>query len=95
MMTPTRLLAWSARLVATAARFRGMALSVVVALGACSADPHVASGDAPEEKVLYVYNWADYIGKNTLAEFERASGIKVVYDTYDADERLCRATDIE
>jgi putrescine transport system substrate-binding protein len=88
MMTPTRLLACSARLVATAARFRGMALSAVVALGACSADPHVPSGGAPEEKVLYVYNWADYIGKNTLAEFERATGIKVVYDTYDADETL-------
>jgi len=88
MMTPTRLLACSARLVATAARFRSMALSAVAALGACSADPHEASGGAPEEKVLYVYNWADYIGKNTLAEFERATGIKVVYDTYDADETL-------
>ena len=43
---------------------------------------------APEEKVLYVYNWADYIGKQTLADFERASGIRVVYDTYDADETL-------
>jgi len=43
---------------------------------------------APEEKVLYVYNWADYIGKTTLADFERATGIKVVYDTYDSDETL-------
>ncbi len=43
---------------------------------------------AAEEKVLYVYNWADYIGKTTLADFERATGIKVVYDTYDSDETL-------
>jgi putrescine transport system substrate-binding protein len=42
----------------------------------------------PEQKVLNVYNWADYIGKDTLAKFERASGIKVIYDTYDADETL-------
>ena len=45
------------------------------------------SKSAPE-KVLNIYNWADYIGKDTLADFERATGIKVVYDTYDADETL-------
>ena len=38
--------------------------------------------------MLHVYNWADYIGKDTLADFESATGIKVVYDTYDADETL-------
>jgi putrescine transport system substrate-binding protein len=68
-------------------------LAVVMAIAmmnACGSDPHATAGgqDAPEEKVLYVYNWADYIGKNTLADFERATGIKVVYDTYDADETM-------
>ena len=38
--------------------------------------------------VVNIYNWADYIGKDTLAQFERSTGIKVVYDTYDADETL-------
>jgi putrescine transport system substrate-binding protein len=37
---------------------------------------------------LHVYNWADYIGKDTIAQFERTTGIRVVYDTYDADETL-------
>jgi putrescine transport system substrate-binding protein len=37
---------------------------------------------------LRIYNWADYIGKNTVAQFEAATGITVVYDTYDADETL-------
>jgi putrescine transport system substrate-binding protein len=37
---------------------------------------------------LHVYNWADYIGKDTVANFEAATGIRVVYDTYDADETL-------
>jgi putrescine transport system substrate-binding protein len=74
-MTPMRLLA-----VATVTAF----------VGGCGSDPHSAAGGkaAPEEKVLYVYNWADYIGKSTLDDFERATGIKVVYDTYDADETL-------
>jgi putrescine transport system substrate-binding protein len=41
-----------------------------------------------EEKVLHVYNWADYIGYDTIARFERATGIQVVYDLYDSNETL-------
>jgi putrescine transport system substrate-binding protein len=41
-----------------------------------------------EDKQLNIYNWADYIGKNTIANFERTTGIKVVYDTFDADTML-------
>ena len=64
----------------------GMPASLLLALAALSG---CGSGHkATEDKVLYVYNWADYIGKDTLAKFERATGIKVVYDTYDADETL-------
>ncbi len=39
-------------------------------------------------RVVNIYNWADYIGKDTIAQFERQTGIQVVYDTYDADETL-------
>lgn len=39
-------------------------------------------------KTLYVYNWSDYIAEDTLANFEQATGIKVVYDVYDANEVL-------
>ena len=38
--------------------------------------------------MLHVYNWADYIGTDTIAGFERSSGIRVEYDTYDSDETL-------
>src|SRR5450755_4472309 len=43
---------------------------------------------AAEEKRLFIYNWADYIGKNTIAYFEKRTGIKVVYDLYDAEETM-------
>ena len=33
-----------------------------------------------EAAVLNIYNWADYIGKTTVARFERETGIKVNYD---------------
>jgi putrescine transport system substrate-binding protein len=47
-----------------------------------------SAADAPTEQVLHVYNWADYIGESTIREFEARTGIKVVYDVYDASEVL-------
>ena len=44
--------------------------------------------DAPQERVLSIYNWADFIGKHTIADFETATGVKVDYDTFDADSTL-------
>src|SRR5947209_7897165 len=41
-----------------------------------------------EEPVLNVYNWSDYIGKDTVAKFEAETGIKVHYDVYDQNETL-------
>ena len=35
-----------------------------------------------------VYNWTDYIGDTTLADFQASSGIKVVYDVFDSNETL-------
>jgi putrescine transport system substrate-binding protein len=37
---------------------------------------------------LHVYNWSDYIAEDTVAKFEEATGIKVVYDVYDSNETL-------
>ena len=43
---------------------------------------------AQEEKVLHVYNWSDYIAEDTIANFEKETGIKVVYDVFDSNEVL-------
>jgi putrescine transport system substrate-binding protein len=45
-------------------------------------------GAATEQKLLYVYNWTDFIGLDTIAQFEKLTGIKVVYDVYDAEETM-------
>jgi putrescine transport system substrate-binding protein len=43
---------------------------------------------AEEEKILNVYNWSDYIGDDTIANFEKETGIKVRYDVMDSNEIL-------
>jgi putrescine transport system substrate-binding protein len=41
-----------------------------------------------QDNVIHVYNWSDYIAEDTVAKFEEATGIKVVYDVYDSNEVL-------
>src|SRR5690606_3869283 len=52
--------------------------------GADAGDQAAAGGD----RVVYVYNWSDYIAEDTLANFEQETGIRVVYDTYDSNEMM-------
>ena len=40
------------------------------------------------EPVVKVYNWSDYIGETTLADFQKATGIKAMYDVFDSNETL-------
>ncbi len=41
-----------------------------------------------EAKVLNIYNWPDYIAKDMVANFEKESGIKVNYQTFENNEAL-------
>jgi putrescine transport system substrate-binding protein len=48
--------------------------------------PAVAS--AQGERVVNFYNWSDYIDPTVLEAFTKDTGIKVRYDTFDANETL-------
>jgi putrescine transport system substrate-binding protein len=51
--------------------------------------PVVTHADGPTAgDTLRVYNWSDYIGENTLADFQKATGIRVIYDTFDSYETV-------
>ena len=41
-----------------------------------------------QERVVNVYNWSDYIDLQVLEDFTKQTGIKVQYDTFDANETL-------
>lgn len=59
-----------------------------------AAAPPMPAGSAPavvvnaEEKVLNIYNWPDYIAKDMLANFQKETGIKVNYQTFENNEAL-------
>jgi putrescine transport system substrate-binding protein len=55
-----------------------------------AAKPPVATSAAAntEEKVLNIYNWPDYITEDMVANFEKETGIKVNYQTFENNEAL-------
>ena len=63
--------------------FAGLILSCL-----CSVSAAVMAAPAPEEKVLNIYNWSDYIADDTIKNFEKETGIKVRYDVFDNNEIL-------
>lgn len=74
------------------ARMSALCLALVLA-GCGGGQPDAGqsaapAADAPASKVLNVYNWSDYIGEDTIANFEAETGIKVTYDVFDSNEVL-------
>jgi putrescine transport system substrate-binding protein len=41
-----------------------------------------------QERVVNFYNWSNYMAPGVLEDFTKETGIKVVYDTFDANETL-------
>ncbi|MBG6070636.1 MULTISPECIES: extracellular solute-binding protein [unclassified Polaromonas] len=61
-------------------------VAVVPAPAAVAAAPALPVN--AEEKVLNIYNWPDYIPEGMTAAFEKETGIKVNYDTFETNEAL-------
>jgi len=57
-------------------------LGMACALGMCVARA------TDDDNVLNVYNFSTYIGEDTVRNFEKETGIRVTYDTYDENEVL-------
>ena len=60
--------------------------SICFAVAVCSAAVLPVAQAA--EGVMKMYNWSDYIGPDTLKNFQQDSGIKVEYDIFDTNEML-------
>jgi putrescine transport system substrate-binding protein len=55
-------------------------LTMLALASACGGDGELSAGSTAESQTLYFSNWDGEIGPNTLAEFERRTGISVVVD---------------
>lgn len=46
------------------------------------------SASAQAAETVRIYNWSDYIAEDTVANFQKATGVEVVYDVFDSNETL-------
>jgi len=72
-------------------RTSGIGALLWSALGAMSLGLAACGGHgkpASDEQSLNIYSWADYIAPDTVANFERETGIKVRYSTFETNEVL-------
>jgi spermidine/putrescine transport system substrate-binding protein len=66
----------------------GSTLSVLACQPNTTAQSSGGGGGGPEEKRLNLYNWADYVAKSTIPDFEKQTGIQVTQDFYGSNEEL-------
>src|SRR6478672_11160007 len=56
-------------------------------IGAIAAVLSLSPASAQERTVNF-YNWSNYVAPGVLEDFTKETGIKVIYDTFDANETL-------
>jgi len=61
---------------------------VIAALALCPCVNVFNVAAAQSARVVNVYNWSDYIEPRVLQDFTKETGIKIQYDTFDANETL-------
>lgn len=48
----------------------------------------LVSCTSKQQKVLYIFNWTDYIDDTLIQKFEKQNNCKVIYDTYNSNENM-------
>lgn len=59
---------------------RNLLLGLVLAL--------LSAAAVAQDKVLYLYNWSEYLPEAVIEAFEQETGIRVVYSTFDSNEAM-------
>ena len=62
-----------------------LALCLGLSLAANKLD---SSSATSSKKTLIIYNWGDYIDPSLITKFEKQTGYKVIYETFDSNEAM-------
>lgn len=65
-----------------------IAILVVAALLFYAADALSAGGGKSGKNTLTIFNWGEYIDPDLLKQFEKETGIHVIYETFDSNEAM-------
>lgn len=66
-----------------------ISFSFILLISACQPAPKSDRAiNQDESATLYLYNWSEYMPTHVLENFEKETGIEVVYDTYESNEQM-------
>lgn len=65
-----------------------LTLAFAALLGGCGKPKAEAESKAGSAGEVYVYNWGEYIDESVIDQFEKETGIKVVYDLFETNEEM-------
>ncbi|MCF0110377.1 MAG: extracellular solute-binding protein [Erysipelotrichaceae bacterium] len=71
-----------------------LACAMVLTLAGCGGSEEKSDFDPIAEfgsDTLYVFNWGEYIGENTIENFEKKYNVTVKYNTFDSNEEMYTA----
>lgn len=63
-------------------------LMAMTVLTACGGNEKAGGAKQSDEKVLNLFNWAEYLPPEVIQQFEEETGIKVNYDAYSSNEEM-------
>ncbi len=67
----------------------GAAIILALCLGlSLAANKLDSSAATSSKKTLIIYNWGDYIDPSLITKFEKQTGYKVIYETFDSNEAM-------
>ena len=64
------------------------AFAVLAAAGLLTGCSKADTGAFGADNKLYVYNWGEYIDESVIDDFEKETGIQVVYDVFETNEEM-------
>jgi len=64
------------------------AFAVLAAAGLLTGCSKADTGALGADNKLYVYNWGEYIDESVIDDFEKETGIQVVYDVFETNEEM-------
>ena len=69
-------------------RAASLILALTLALVLINVYLNNKGSSAGGQGTITVYNWGDYIDPDLIKQFEKETGIKVIYETFDSNEAM-------
>ncbi|EHM70621.1 lipoprotein domain protein [Staphylococcus pettenkoferi VCU012] len=62
--------------------------AIIIGILALVLSHQLTAQKSKHQEKVYIYNWGEYIDPSLIKQFEKQTGIKVIYETFDSNEAM-------